>query len=248
MPTTLLTTGAHMYAPNRPRALSTCPSTVYSAVEEHLGDAPERERGRQRQPLAGLVDRVDPHQQRRAERERDGHPEQRRHREGHQPVDELLPAVGGLGRPDDLRHEHGVEHAAGQQHVEDVRDLVRDVEGVGRGEGQPERGHEHQRAAEPEHPRHGGPGGHHRAGAQQPRAVRAARACPVVTRTQPARKGSRPRRTGPGASCAPGRRRAAAPRPRRRRRCPRSPSRRARAPGSAPAAPSTSPAGLRSRD
>ncbi len=28
MPTTLLTTGAHMYAPNRPRALSTWPSTV----------------------------------------------------------------------------------------------------------------------------------------------------------------------------------------------------------------------------
>ena len=99
--------------------------------------------------------------------ERHGHDRQEQPGQGHDPVGVRLPTVRVvLHRPHQLRHQHGVHHAARQQDVEHVRDGVGDVEHVGVQSDAECRG-EQDAAHEAAQPGDHRPGSHHRGRGEQ---------------------------------------------------------------------------------
>ena len=105
-----------------------------------------------------------------------GDRQQQHHERCHDPVDECRPVVGVvLGVPDDLRHQHGVERAAGEQHVQRVGHERGQGERLDLWVGRPQHDHEQPGAQEPQHPADQGARGHHGGGVQQPSAGRLGR-------------------------------------------------------------------------
>src|SRR5690606_11574145 len=156
------------------------------AVEEQLRHAPQREGDGDVEPRRVELGGVDRHEDTRTGGEDDGEAEQRGPGHGEEPVDVLVPAVALLHRPDDLRDEDGVEHAAGDEHVDDAGQLVGHGEGVRRA-GEADRADERDVAEQAEHPGHERPGEHEGGGAgEAPTVVAHA----VVTSSR-----RRPRRT-----------------------------------------------------
>ncbi len=169
----------HVVRDRRPHHRSEAPAGVEHLpdqhehpVEEHLRQAVARE-GDHRVALLGqrgseeLGIEEQPHQQRSTHDEQHRHDREEQPGEGHDPVGVGLPAVRVvLHRPHQLRHQHGVHHAARQQDVEHVRDGVGDVEHVGVQSDAECRG-EQDAAHEAAQPGHHRPGGHHRGRGEQ---------------------------------------------------------------------------------
>ncbi len=134
-------------------------------VEEDLREAVpgERDGGARLGPAVGGVRG---HDQRGGEHGGGGQEQQRRRAGGQQPVGVRGPAVLVLlGGPDQLGDEDGVERAADEQHVEDVRDGVGDGVGVAEQPGA-ERGDDDGGADEAGGAGDDGAGRHERAAAQ----------------------------------------------------------------------------------
>ena len=157
-----------MYGPNEPARVEHLPEQRVRAVEEQLRDAPVGERRRQRRPASGC---------RSSSRGRRGPapasvsttvaPASTANPKRQQPVDVLLAGLALVGAHD-LRHEDRVEHAAGEEHVEDVGQLVRHRERVGGLPGRADRGGHDHAAQQPEHARDGGARGHEGSAAAHP--------------------------------------------------------------------------------
>ena len=143
-------------------------------VEEDLRQAVARERDHGlalRRQLGAEEAAVEeqPHQHRRTDHEHRGDAGQEHGSERDDPVGVAVPAVGvELLRPDQLRHQHGVEDPAGQQDVEHVRDRVGDREHVGV-QGLAQRRGEQGAAHEAAEPRDHRAGGHDGAGGEDAR-------------------------------------------------------------------------------
>src|SRR5690606_5314508 len=114
-----------------------------------------------------------------------GEAEQRRARHGEQPVDVLLTPVPRPHGPHDLGHEDGVEHAAGDEHVDDVGQLVRHCEGVA-GTGDADGADEREVAQQPEQSGNQG-AGEHEGGRPGQSALLAAHVAPSVPGSAPRR-------------------------------------------------------------
>ncbi len=120
------------------------------AVEEDLGDAPVGEDGREVPRLGRplVAGRVEPHDEGRRDDQHRREQQEAEAGEAEQLV-EPLAGVVRVHRPQDLRDEHGLEHAGGDEREQHVRQLVRDVEGVGDGAHRADTGHQQHGADEP---------------------------------------------------------------------------------------------------
>ena len=98
------------------------------AVEEDLGHAPQGERCGEGHGFRAAVD-VQSGQQRRG----DGHKQRHAQQHGDGKGDELVElglGILGFQRAHDLRHKHGIEDAAGNQGIDDLRNHRSGLVGV----------------------------------------------------------------------------------------------------------------------
>ncbi|MPM55793.1 hypothetical protein SDC9_102590 [bioreactor metagenome] len=158
------------------------------AVEEDLRQAQVGQRDhvapvRRHRRLAPALRRVERHDPRRGDGDQCRRHTQRGEERRHDPVGVGRAAVLVLvHRPDDLRHQDRVHHAAGEQDVEAVGDGVGEVERLGRTGAVAEDDRDQGGPDEPEDPGgEGAPGhqngrGHHRTGPAH-RGLRSARTC-----------------------------------------------------------------------
>ena len=132
------------------------------AVKENLGQTPIGEGDGEVEPLALHRGRENLRDERRAQGQQEGHRAEGDDREREQLVEEGLPAVFGLlRRANDRGHQNRVDQAADDDHVNEVRQLVRHGEGVGgRRRDADDRSKEDRRADEPQETRNQAPQEH----------------------------------------------------------------------------------------
>ena len=120
------------HRPERLAGVEDLPDQDVHPVEEDLRQAEPGEGDRRvaHRAVVRRGDEVD--EQRRRDHQQHRHRDQEQSGHGDDPAGVGVAAVGVVAhRPHQLRHQDGVEDAAGQQDVEHVRQRVRDVEHVG---------------------------------------------------------------------------------------------------------------------